>query len=241
MSEARVCCVLELVGLAGIGKTMTARAVADRLEAMGHRPRLRGEPRGGGRISLMRTALARPRAVFGLVGIAALTGWVAAGSVRWKVARAARMTTGLMEMLHAFHRSDPLIMDEGPLVWAAAIRWGWPRLARRMILGLATYYATVPCVRVVSLVGDTAMLRTQRKIRKAGRPASKYEKQYGPEKFPDEKPHKHTDAERARALKLFIRLLRVKGVPVMTVQNGDPDTVNAVITLAGWNHEGLGQ
>lgn len=225
------CFVIEFLGLPGIGKTRTANMLAERLVETTGRARLRGDSSPGSRGWLVRLVFVRPLDIARIFLVTVLTGAVAIGSFRQRLARMARMATGLLHMLNAAHNHHQLIMDEGPLVWLSAIRWGNPRLARFVITYLARCYSSVFRCRVVCLVGNKEILAQHRKIR-----ALEKKETYGKDSFKKEArshPLKQTDFERERSHRLLCRILTDQGVCCRVVVVGE-EQLSAILSFTGW-------
>ena len=230
--KSRPCHVIEFIGLPGVGKTTLARAIVNSSE-MTHsgRPRLRGEKRPGDISVLLISALVHPFASFGILAVGVLTAVVAVGTLSQRWARTARMLTGLFEMLNAAHRGQRLIMDEGPLVWLAAIHWRSMFIAKLIIKILGWLYCSFFNCSLVYLAGSShvIMQRRNKRTKENKVPSSKA----GPN-YKREHPKKRNDLERIQALRFLWLVMERFGVRKIKMDVAESDSVNPIVLVAGW-------
>lgn len=152
---------LEFIGLPAAGKSTLVTEVIQELQNSGVRPLQRGEflPT---RRQILVTLVFYPFMTVRILVIIILVSLVANGTLAQRLRRSAKILRGLFKLVCALRLDTKLIIDEGPLVWMAALETDRERLREFVLNLMMKVYKVTNCAVVCITIHPEVLHKHQR-------------------------------------------------------------------------------
>ena len=221
--------IVEFIGLPGVGKSHLVNLSASKMDEMGVRPWLRGKSFPY-KNKILLIAIQSPVVMAKILFITVVYFLIVEGPVSNRLARCKQLFLGLFKMICALKFDVKLMLDEGPLVWIAAVATKREYLRKCVFMHTVIFYKWANC-SVVDMSADSATLTSNREKRSAEKSVLNSKSS---SEMLSSSIKKQTDAGRELSLAQIRFYLHDNNVRVLSLSAGDPNGIDKVVKFCGW-------